>query len=321
MATPPLSHRIMGRWRVDWSHPHRRPAWAAVAVALVVAVVASLVANGLLVALGTHAFPALRGYGHFRLPDYAPLTVIGVVVAGTAWPGVCYLSPAPGWLYLRLAVVVTVVLWMPDVWLVVRGQPPRAVAILMVMHLAVAVVTYQSMVRLAPPREAPASDTSGAGRSREGARTIGADSPRRALDRAAWGLAGLVGVEFVLGIMTLVWVPTGRPSGWWPDQGRAVYLVHALVGLPLAVLAVLYLVRARGSTRLHRLSGWIGASGVAAAGLGGVLAVVHPLRLVGVGLMVAGPVTAGFGYLIPWFDRLSDDDVPGEPGEEETAAF
>jgi hypothetical protein len=157
-----------------------------------------------------------------------------------------------------------------------------------------------------------------AGVERSGAATAETEADRveRAVYRGSLLLAGLVAVEFALGIATLVSVPTGRASGWWPGQGRPVYLAHALVGLPLALLAVLFLVRARESTRLHRLSGWIGATGVALAGLGGLLTVFHPLRLVGVGLMLAGPASAGFGYLIPWFDRLSDDDPPDELGDE-----
>jgi len=289
-------------------------------VALMVAVAGSLVVDRLLVALGTTLFPAVRGYGHFRFSDYATLTVIGVVVAGAAWPVVCRISSTPRRLYFRLAVVVTVVLWAPDLYLWLRHQPGRAVAVLMVMHLAVAVVTYEAMVRLAPPRAVGAAGK-GHGRSGDGAAGPGADHPGRTVVGYSLGLAALVGVEFVLGIVTLVYVPTGRPSGWWPDQGRLVYLAHALVGLPLAVLAVLYLARVRESTRLHRLSGWIGATGVAVAGLGGLLTVVHPLRLVGVGLMLAGPVTAGFGYLIPWFDQLSEDATgqPELPGGEEPA--
>jgi hypothetical protein len=43
-----------------------------------------------------------------------------------------------------------------------------------------------------------------------------------------------------------------------------------------------------------------------------MLAVVHPLRLVGGGPHVGPAVTAGFDYLISSFDRLSDD-TPGEP--------
>jgi hypothetical protein len=291
-------------------------------VALAAALTGSLVADGLVVAVGRRLFPGVRDYGHFRFSDYATLTVIGVIAAGMAWPVVCRISPAPRWLYLRLAVVVTVALWIPDVYLLIRHQPGRAVAVLMVMHLAVAVVTYQCMVRLAPPR-AGGVLREGQGRSGErsaaiGAQPGGAQPVGSAVERASWWLAGLVGVEFALGVATLVSVPTGRASGWWPVQGRLIYVAHALVGLPLALMAVVYLGRVRGSTRLHRLSGWIGGTGVAVAGLGGVLTVLHPLRLVGVGLMLAGPVVAGFGYLIPWFDRLSDDATgrPDEPGGE-----
>ena len=300
---------------MDRSHPHPRPASGAVLAALVVAVAASLVADRLLVALGTHLFPAVSGYGHFRFSDYATLTAIGVVMAGAAWPVVCRISPVPRWLYLRLAVVVTVALWVPDLYLLLRHQPGRAVCVLMVMHLAVAVVTYETMVHMAPPGTVAVTRE---GRDGPGAVADGIDTGTTV--RYSLLLAALVAVEFALGIVTLISVPTGRPSGWWPDQGRLAYLAHAVVGLPLAVLAVLFLARVRESTRLHRLGGWIGAVGVAAAGLGGLLSVFHPLRLVGVGLMLAGPVTAGFGYLVPWFDQLSDD-TPGEPGGEEPAAL
>jgi hypothetical protein len=38
------------------------------------------------------------------------------------------------------------------VWLLVRGQPPDAVAVLMVIHVAIAAVIYGSMVLVAPVR-------------------------------------------------------------------------------------------------------------------------------------------------------------------------
>jgi hypothetical protein len=47
-------------------------------------------------------------------------------------------------------VLVTLVLWLPDLYILVKGQPPKAVAVLMVMHLAIALVTYNSLVRIAP---------------------------------------------------------------------------------------------------------------------------------------------------------------------------
>ncbi len=196
-------------------------------------------------------------------------------------------------------------LWAPDVYLLVGGQPARDVAVPMVLHMAVAVVTYHVLVRPAPPRrrsEAEFADES------EGASVA-------PIGRRAEFLALLVAAEFALGVATLVVVPTGRPTGWWPERGTVLYLVHALVGFPLALLAASYLVRVVGSTRLLRLSGWLGGAGVATAGAGGLIAVAHPLRLLGMALMLAGPVVAGFGYLIPALDRLTDDAGVGDRGD------
>ncbi len=281
------------------------PRPGALAAATLVAVGGSLAVNWLLVTWWTTTEPAARGYGHFRFADYATLTVVGVLAAGAAWPAVCRISPRPRRPFLRLAVVVTVVLWVPDAYLLARHQPARDVAVLMVLHVAVAVVTYQALVGLAPPRRLDRPVGGG----------VRHEAGEERLYRWSLWLALLVGVEFALGLATLVLVPTGRPTGWWPEQGTAVYLAHAVVGLPLAVLAANLLVRARRSTRLLRLSGWIGGVGVVLAGLGGILTVAHPLRLVGVALMLVGPVVAAFGYLIPVFDRLSEgsatDDRPG----------
>jgi hypothetical protein len=127
-------------------------------------------------------------------------------------------------------------------------------------------------------------------------------------------LALLVGVEFVSGIAALVALPTGRPSGWLPPSGTTIYLAHAILGLPLALGAVALLVRVRGSTRISLLSGWIGCIGVAVAGIGGLLTAAHPLRLVGVACMLVGSVIAGFGYLLPTLDRLTEDSPLTEDG-------
>jgi hypothetical protein len=59
------------------------------------------------------------------------------------------ISSAPRWLSFRLAVLVTLVLWLPDLYLLDLGQPGRAVAVLMVMPLAIALVTYCSLVYIA----------------------------------------------------------------------------------------------------------------------------------------------------------------------------
>jgi hypothetical protein len=121
-------------------------------LAVLVAIVGSLVADRILVAVGTSLFPLTRGYVHFRFSDYGKLTVVGVMGACVAWPIVSWISSSPRWLYLRLAALVTLLLWLPDLWILWKGQPVRAVLILMVMHLAIALVTYNVLVHLAPAR-------------------------------------------------------------------------------------------------------------------------------------------------------------------------
>ena len=60
---------------------------------------------------------ATKGYAHFQFQDYGKLTVIGVVIACIAWPVVTRIGSAPRWLFFWLAVLVTLVLWLPDLYL------------------------------------------------------------------------------------------------------------------------------------------------------------------------------------------------------------
>ena len=48
--------------------------------------------------------------------------------------------------------MVTLVLFLPDVYIWQQGQSAQAVAVLMAMHVAIAVVTYNLLVHLAPVR-------------------------------------------------------------------------------------------------------------------------------------------------------------------------
>jgi hypothetical protein len=154
---PGLLHQSMSLARVNFSPPHRAPSPPRLTAATVAAIAGSLLADAVLVVIGESFFPSTNGYSHFQFSDYAKLTVIGVLVACMAWPVVVRLSSAPRWLFARLAVLVTFVLWAPDAWILYQGQPARAVAVLFVMHLAIAVVTYNLLVRLAPPRSARAT--------------------------------------------------------------------------------------------------------------------------------------------------------------------
>jgi hypothetical protein len=138
--------------RIDVPDSARPPAPARFAAATVVSIVGSLLVDALIVAIGKTAFPSTKGYVHFRFSDYGKLTVIGVILACVAWPVVTRLSSAPRWLFVRMAVLVTVVLLLPDVVLLSRGQPVDAVVILMFMHLGIAIVTFNALVLIAPPR-------------------------------------------------------------------------------------------------------------------------------------------------------------------------
>jgi hypothetical protein len=149
----PSLERALSLVRVDFAPARRQqPSGVRVIVASVLSIAGSLAADAVLVVIGTAIFPSTKGYVHFQFSDYAKLTVIGVVIACLAWPVVTRISSEPRWLFFRMAIAVTLVLWLPDLYILVNGQQPRAVAVLFVMHLAIAVVTYHSLVHIAKVR-------------------------------------------------------------------------------------------------------------------------------------------------------------------------
>lgn len=151
-ALPAPLGRFLSLIRLDFSPRANPPAVWRTATAALIAVVVSLAADRGLAAWAVSVHHDLRGYIHFRLSDYARLTVPGVLGAAVAWPFVAYISSRPRSLYRLAAIAVTLVLWLPDLYIWVQGQPGFAVFTLAVMHLAIAIVTYEAMTRLAPMR-------------------------------------------------------------------------------------------------------------------------------------------------------------------------
>jgi len=147
-----LTSRARSLTKFDPSPDHRPPRLVLVAAAVIVSIVLCLVADRLLVLAGTAIFPATKGYVHFQFSDYSKLTIIGIVIAGAGWPVVARLTSEPRWIYLRLAIAVTAVLLLPDLYIWRLGQPGRAVLVLVAMHLAIGLITYNVVVRLAPVR-------------------------------------------------------------------------------------------------------------------------------------------------------------------------
>lgn len=149
MPRTTLLTRPLEAVRLDFAPSRRQPSAPRVLLATLLALIGSLAADAIIVAIGKAAFPATKGYQHYQLGDYATLTTIGVLIAALGWPIITRVSSQPRWIYSRLAVLVTVVLLLPDVWLLHQGQPSTAVAVLMVMHLAIAVITYVAVVTIA----------------------------------------------------------------------------------------------------------------------------------------------------------------------------
>jgi len=77
-----------------------------------------------------------------------------VLIACAAWPVVTRICTEPRWLFFRLAVLVTAVLLLPDVYIWLKGQSSEGVFVLVWMHLAIALITYNLLVHLAPVRVA-----------------------------------------------------------------------------------------------------------------------------------------------------------------------
>lgn len=297
VPSPPARLAPLLAWAsIDLAPRHRQPRWALVLVATTVALAASLGLDELVVHVTRSLSPATAHFSHFRFSDYASLTVVGVLAACCAWPVVTRISSAPRRLFFRAAIAATVVLWLPDAWLLVRGELAPGVAALMVMHLAIAIVTYNALVRIAPvgPAFARSEADSGAVLA----------LPERSVRQLWNAMAGLVALELLLGIAAIVTVPFRRPNAILPSRATWLYAAHGGVGIVLAVGAVGVLALSPLAGRMARIGAVLGALGVFIGLAGGVLATFQITRLLGMGLMMIGVVTAGIGYLVPALDAM-----------------
>ncbi|WP_308466711.1 hypothetical protein [Rathayibacter soli] len=138
--------------RLDLPGRGTQPALWRWAVATIVAIGLSLLACAGLAAIAAHLLPAIAGYGHFQFADYSKLTIIGVFTACIGWLFVTWITTSGRRLYLAFGVLATIVSLAPDLWIPHLGQPPAGVTTLAVMHIALGVITYPSMVLIAPQR-------------------------------------------------------------------------------------------------------------------------------------------------------------------------
>ncbi len=303
LANPSLIDRVLDRAGIVTPLERRAPSPQRFVVAAIIAMGASVALTTVIAKFGVRIFPAVRHYSHLRLFDYAGLTIMGVSAACAAWLAVSQLTTSPRRLFLRLAVVVTTVLLVPDLALLLLKVAPRAVLILVCMHLAVAIVTYNVLVRVAPPRR-------GAGPSTHREEALGGDIgvappdervvPSLALKRSTWvTMSWSVLAEMLSGFGFLLFVPLEHPTGWIMEHGFVASLVHATLGAVLAVGSVAIFLFSRRGPRIERIAGATGVTGIVVAALGGALCYEHSWRLVGGVFMFLGVSVALFGYVMP----------------------
>ena len=156
-----MPNQLASLVRLDFSPRHRQPSAGRLVLATILSIAGSLAADAILVVVGKAIFPSTKDFAHFQFSDYSKLTVVGVIIACVAWPVVTRISSAPQWLFFRLAILVTLVLLLPDLYILHTGEPAKGVAVLMVMHVAIALVTYNLLVHLAPVRPAAGGSPAG----------------------------------------------------------------------------------------------------------------------------------------------------------------
>jgi len=127
-----------------------QPRWWRWLIAVIVAASASVAGCWAIARATAAAFPATAGYDHFRFADFTKFALAGVAAAAVVWPIATLASTRARRLYLVTAVVALVASFVPDLWILYRGQPLVGVVALAVMHVAVGVVTVVALLGLAP---------------------------------------------------------------------------------------------------------------------------------------------------------------------------
>jgi hypothetical protein len=307
VTEPRLMDYVLARSRVDLQPSGAPPPLRRLSTVTLLCVICSLAADAGLIRLGGVLFPAIQSYSHFHPFDYGTLTVLGVIAACASWPMAIRISSVPRSFFLRLAIFVTTLLLVPDAWLLLGHETAKGVLVLVAMHFSIALITYNFLVHLAPARTVIVNrrDTE-ANESTPPERELSVESAEKITKPdlnherilrlvMMWAVA----VEFLTGLVSIVYVPIDRPDGWFATRGESLYLAHAILGGLLALGVVTMLTRTSRLDRRSWIAAVVGGSGVFLSAVGGVMCVEHPLRLFGMALMFLGSSVAFFAYLTP----------------------
>jgi hypothetical protein len=132
----------------------RSPHPAKLVGAAVLAIVVASLGNTLLALIGKSTFSVPDDFKGFQPGAYVFLTFIGIVGASIAWAVIATRAAKPVELLRKLAVIIVPVTMLADIALLVAGQSPAGVAVLLIMHVVVGLAAYYTLTRIAPPRPA-----------------------------------------------------------------------------------------------------------------------------------------------------------------------
>jgi hypothetical protein len=165
----PVVRRIQGLARLDLRPLKPLPSFGRIALAGLLSGVASVVACVILSEAGKTALSPPASFDKFNFPGYVVLTVLGVAAATVGWAILVRMTSQPRWCLEVAAVLVTIVLLVPDV-AILPHNPTSDVIVLMVEHIVVAVITTALLLVVSPPgrwagspRHAPVRATTRAG--------------------------------------------------------------------------------------------------------------------------------------------------------------
>ncbi|MFI5730845.1 DUF6069 family protein [Kribbella sp. NPDC051587] len=120
----------------------------------VLAVVVASLVNTLLALVGQGVLGVPDDFKGFQPAAYVSLTFFGIAGASVAWALISARAARPVGLLRRLALIIVPVSMLADLALLLTGQSPAGVAVLVVMHVVVGLSAYLSLTRIAPPRPA-----------------------------------------------------------------------------------------------------------------------------------------------------------------------
>ncbi|MDQ2724613.1 MAG: hypothetical protein M3Y36_03870 [Actinomycetota bacterium] len=146
---PPALGRAQELTRIDLEPLRPPPSSRRIILAGVLSIVGSLIADALLVAAGKAILNPGAPFDKFNFASYATLTVIGVMGATVGWALLVRMTSQPRWFVIRAAVVVTVVLLIPD-FAILPHDPTGPVVVLMTQHVAIAIITTALLLAVAP---------------------------------------------------------------------------------------------------------------------------------------------------------------------------